>query len=450
MENSAKPDPRSLLNALQQFAAQHAIETWYLAYSGGLDSQVLLHLLAASSLPVSAVYVDHGLQAESLQWAEHCRDSCSRLQVPFQMISVDARPQPGQSPEAAAREARYTALARLIGPQCALLTAQHQDDQAETLLLQLLRGAGAAGLAAMPYSNRFAAGWHLRPLLNWRRQAIAEYAEQQHLNWVEDPSNQSPAYDRNFLRHRVVPVLAERWPSFSVTLARAAELQAEQAELLDELAERDLEQVSSEQGCPQVDTLAEFSHARQANLLRCWIRQSGFSLPSRAVVDQVLQQMLAPREDADPVVSWGGLVMRRYRGELYLLADNPHDPAQTLDWQPRQPLYLPGLRQILQMQASGAEHVGLKSTLAAETLQVRFRQGREKIQPPGRGGHHSLKNLFQEAGVPPWLRDRIPLLFLGDELVAVVGYWIAAEYAAAEGERAVLPVLLKEAGGTTH
>ena len=241
-------------------------------------------------------------------------------------------------------------------------------------------------------------------------------------------------------------MLAERWPSCSASLARAAELQAAQAELLDELAEDDLKRVSVERGRPQVDAMAVLGRSRQANLLRYWIRKSGFTLPSRAVMDQLLQQMMASREDADPVVSWGGVVMRRYRGDLYLLADSPHDPAQRLDWQPQQPFYLPGLRQTLQMQVPDARHAGLKPALAEETLQIRFRQGREKIQPSGRGGHHSLKNLFQEAGVPPWLRDRIPLLFRGDDLVAVVGYWIAAEYAAADGETAVLPVPLNDGG----
>lgn len=437
MENSANPDLDHLRTELRRFAADHFVKTWCLAYSGGVDSQVLLHLLSGFNLELHAIYIDHGLQPASAQWAEHCRASCRQLGVPFQVIAVDASPRPRESPEAAARRARYDALATQIQTGDCLLTAQHQDDQAETLMLQLLRGAGAGGLAAMPRHNRFANGWHLRPLLDWSRAQILQYARQHHLQWVEDPSNQSSQYDRNFLRNEIFPLLRQHWPSLHRTLARAAALQGEQAALLTQLARLDAAAALGAGDCLRVDALHALNPERGRNLVRYWIVQRGHSLPSTGVMRQIMIQMLSEREDAEPVVSWAGSEVRRYRGALYLLHRDQPIAVDVLDWSVEQPIWLPGVG-LLQMIEDAH---GLDRSALRQPVQIRFRRGGERIKPAGRNAHHGLKNLFQEAGVPPWLRDRIPLLFKGDELIAVVGYWIADEYVCRLGDAGLSPRL---------
>ena len=432
-------EPASLLEALRQFPAFSQIRTWWLAYSGGVDSQVLLHLFSQLKLNLQAVYIDHGLQQDSLQWADHCHQSCLDLGIPFQQISVNAHPQTGESPEAAARAARYQALAQLLGNDDCLLTAQHQDDQAETFMLQLLRGAGAAGLASMPFYNHFSRGWHLRPLLGFTRQDIVSYAEAHQLSWVEDPSNQLVHYDRNFLRHQVMPEIRQRWPSADRILANSAEQQAENSELLDQLASIDLQTLDVEPGSLAIEPLKHLADARQRNVLRYWIRENGHALPSRRVLRQIVQQAFSERVDADPEVHWAGSEIHRYRHRLYLISSSQHDVNQTYQWQGEALLLLDSLEQILSFRATCSE--GLRADIADKSLTVRFRQGGEVIRPAGRDGTHRLKKLFQEAGVPSWLRSRVPLLYLDDELIAVVGYWIADQYSCEQGGKGIMPVL---------
>lgn len=430
----------TLLEFLERFPAAATIKTWWLAYSGGVDSQVLLHLLAQTGLNLQAVYIDHGLQAESRDWALHCENSCKALKIPFRMISVNAHPEPGESPEAAARKARYQALAELIGEQDCLLTAQHRDDQAETLLLQLFRGAGAAGLAAMPRVSEFSSGWHARPLLDESRKDILEYARHQRLSWVEDPSNLQHRYDRNFLRLQLMPVLKQRWPAINRILAQAAEQQAENKELLEQLAELDLKQLSTKIAGLTVTGLRAVSEDRQRNVLRYWIKQHHLPVPSRSVLNQIQQQMLTAADDANPEVRWSGVEMHRFKDHIYAFTSLDHEPEQSLEWQISQTLEITPLRQRLLMNAHTG--LGLDKSRIVPCLQVRFRQGGERLCPAGRQGHHSLKKLFQEAGVPPWLRDRIPLIYQNGELIAVAGHWVADEYKVADDEVGLFPELI--------
>ncbi|MDG4605564.1 MAG: tRNA lysidine(34) synthetase TilS, partial [Candidatus Contendobacter sp.] len=243
-------------------------------YSGGMDSHVLLHLLAMQrelwpERTLEAIYVDHGLHPASAVWGGHCARVCRELNVPFRTLRIDARPAPGESPEAAARQARYAALAAALEPDAALLTAHHRDDQAETLLLQLLRGAGPHGLAAMPEAARLGQGRLLRPLLNVDRAALLAYAHTQQLQWIEDASNADTGFDRNYLRHRILPLLRERWPAANRVLARSARLCAETAGWLDAEADADLARVmTARPDALSVPALRELSELRQRNLLR--------------------------------------------------------------------------------------------------------------------------------------------------------------------------------------
>ena len=339
--------PGTLLEFLERFPAANTVKTWWLAYSGGVDSQVLLHLMAQTGLNLQAVYIDHGLQAESKDWAVHCENSCRALNVPFRMIAVDARPESAESPEAAARVARYQALATLIADQDCLLTAQHRDDQAETLLLQLFRGAGAAGLAAMPAVTKFSQGWHVRPLLEQSRESILAYAKQQALSWVEDPSNLHHRYDRNFLRLQLMPALKQRWPAINQTLAQAAQQQAENKQLLEQLAEQDLRRLSPNTVGLTVTGLQALGEARQRNLLRYWIKQHQLPIPSRQVLQQMLQQMLYSAPDTCPQVNWSGAEMHRFKDRIYAFTSLDHDPAQTLQWPIIQAMDIASLQQTL-------------------------------------------------------------------------------------------------------
>ena len=268
-----KLNAENILQLLKNTPTGATIKTWWLAYSGGVDSQVLLHLLSATDLDVRAVYIDHGLQDESKQWAKHCAQSCQQLNIPFQTISVNARAAPGESPEASARHARYRALATLVAEGHCLLTAQHQDDQAETFLLQLLRSAGPAGLAAMPFCDEFSAGLHMRPLLVFTQAQILGYAKQHDLVWVEDPSNQDDRYDRNYLRNQVMPMLKQRWPTIDQAISTVAKQQAENKHLLEYYAAAELKRINADAGSLPVDALLSFDEPQLRNILRYWIKQ---------------------------------------------------------------------------------------------------------------------------------------------------------------------------------
>ena len=434
---------------------------YWVAYSGGRDSHVLLHALAAGRerlpAPLGAVHVNHNLQPGAAAWAAHCGDVCAALGLACRDLSVQAHARPGESPEAAARAARYRALAEALPPGHALLTAHHRDDQAETLLLQLLRGAGPKGLAAMPADAAFGGGRLVRPLLAFGQADLRAYADRHGLAWVEDPSNAHVDYDRNFLRHRVLPVLRERWPALGAVLARGAAHQADAARLLDELAALDLAAdtasppagavdagIRREDGAPSSDAgpvsvrrLLALSAARRANLLRHWLHRQGAPTPSAAVLARIDRDVLQAAGDAQPCVAWGGVRLRRYRDRLFLDRASRAETPGCLDWSARGPLTLPdGVLTPVPTVGAGVAQRHLEER-TGRRLQVRFRRGGERLRPAGRREHHSLKHLFQEAGVPPWERGRVPLIYCDDRLVAVAGLWVCEGFQAAPDEPGV-------------
>jgi tRNA(Ile)-lysidine synthase len=408
---------------------------YWVAYSGGLDSHVLLHAMARlrdeHGVMLQAAHVDHALHPDSARWAEHCQTVCADLNIPCQTVRVHAKADAGVSPEAAARRARYQALADLMEPGDDLLTAHHQDDQAETLLLQLLRGAGPYGLAAMPPCARFAAGLHLRPLLEFSRAALRRYAEEHKLRWIEDPGNIKRDFARNYLRHDVMPLIHARWPAAAVTLARGARLQAEAAELMDALAELDLRQAQGVQkNTLSISALNTLSDTRRRNVLRQWIKGLGLPQPDSRHVQRLLQDVLSARADATPCVRWRGAEVRRYRDELYAMPPlAPHDASLIVPWDMKQPLTLPADLGVLSCVPSAG--AGIKETAG---VTVRFRRGGERCTPSGRHETHVLKKLLQEAGVPPWRRERIPLIYIGGQLAAVSDLWVCEPFQAGPGE----------------
>ena len=418
--------------------SSEAPRQYLVAYSGGLDSHVLLHL-CAQYFPrsVRAVYIHHGLQNEADQWSEHCANICNILQVPFKTIHVDARKRTGESPEETARKARYAALKSELQAGDCLLTAHHQDDQSETVLLQLFRGAGVAGLAAMPKIHQFNQMFHARPLLDFSRQEIVDYANDNNLEWVEDPSNINTDFDRNLLRHDIIPVIKKRWPKLGDSLSKMAIQQQDALEIIETMAAIDLASIVTQQAhIIDVAGLAKLSQARQLNVLRSWIHQCAYDAPTANILHQVIQTVLPAMEDACPEVCWGESEIRRYQGKLYCLKRVEHDASGIFDWNPKEKLVIENLD--IELLAEQGVPKGLKPELLYKNLKIKFRQGGEKIRPVGRKNTHSLKNLMQEAGVPPWQRSRIPLIYLDDELICVSGYWFAEGFTSDSG--AWLPV----------
>ncbi|MBI5451263.1 MAG: tRNA lysidine(34) synthetase TilS [Gammaproteobacteria bacterium] len=402
-----------------------AVTRLVVAYSGGMDSHVLLHALHAVrdqlAAPVTAVHVHHGLQTQADHWVDHCRGVCQALQIPLHIITVDARARPGHSPEAEARQARYQALQRCISRGDCLLTAHHQDDQAETLLLQLLRGSGPKGLAGMPVVAALGDGRHARPLLAFGRAGLLQYAVHHRLHWVEDPSNTDTGLARNFIRHEIMPHLRQAWPAAAATLSRSARLCAEAAAVLEQQCVHWLTDMMARDGSLSIDQLQQFDEARQGLLLQHWLKVCALPAANEKHIQQIRQAMLSP-PDRNPEIRWQHVIIRRYRGRLYatMQVDGPEVP-EVLGWHWPQPLSLPSAIGG-QLHARRVIGRGLRTALLPDQLEVRFRHGGERCRPAGRAGHHvELKKLLQQSAVPPWLRRRWPLIYVEGQLAAVAG-----------------------------
>ncbi len=398
---------------------------YLIAYSGGMDSHVLLNLCAAvmrqqPERKFVAVHVDHGLHKDSARWAIHCQMVCKDEGMPIRVLHVDAAPVMGQSPEEAARDARYAAMQRLLESDTVLMTAQHSDDQAETILLQLLRGGGLRGLSGMPVTAKFGQGQLYRPLLEDSRQSVLEYALSKELQWIDDPSNNDSSYDRNYLRREIIPGIRSRWPGMTKTLARSGRHCAQAQGLLESFAEVQLQQVRlAESSALSVSRLQAFSCAEQVLILRHWIRSSERRCPSQAILQRISDQVLGAAVDRSPVLRWSEGEIRRYRDQLFVM---PHwvqfDSRQRFSWNGLKPLVLSDGMGTLEF-VSDQPDVLAQLSECGVAMTVRFRTGGENCQIPGRVGHHTLKKIFQEQGVPPWLRDRIPLVYIGEDIAAI-------------------------------
>lgn len=414
-----------------------------------MDSVVLLHLLHTLAprfeWRLSALHVHHGISSNADSWANFCAGLCAGYKIPLRVERVDIAPlRDDHGVEAAARRLRHAAFA---GQSCDFVAlAHHADDQAETLLLQLLRGAGIKGAAAMPVLSRGGgtmlkpAAAHaatVRPLLDVPRGALLEYAQQHALHWVEDESNADDSYPRNFLRHRLLPLLEQRFPAYRDTLTRSAQHFAEAGELLDELARQDGHGMPGGDSL-EVARLQALSPSRARNLLRYFLHTLNAPMPQTVQLDDMLRQLCDAREDAAVCVAFGGWQVRRYQGRVYAFpALGAFDDGLVVLWQGEAELPWPALGRAISFRHERGRGVIL-ARLQRAPVTLRLRSGGETLRPHPQAASRTLKNLLQQHHVPPWQRERLPLLYCGDELAAVVGVAVAADFQARDSEPGIV------------
>jgi tRNA(Ile)-lysidine synthase len=384
------------------------------------------------AIELRAIHIHHGLLAEANAWAGYCASVARSYDVPLEVLRVDAMAKPGESPEAAARTARYRALEKLLPSGAVLLTAHHRDDQAETLLLQLLRGTGIAGLAAMAEIAPLGRGSLFRPLLCFERNTLREYAIAERLRWVEDPSNSDERYDRNFVRRQLLPLLTTHWPAATANLDRTARHCAETVSLIETLADEILAQTMSPEmpRLLEIAPLRSLSPERQRLAIRAWIRRNGLRMPSSVTLERIRREAIDALPDRMPLIQWAEGVVRRYRTHLYLLPrKRDFDPSTVLRWDGTTPLELPDSNGTLTASVEKGPGLDPNRWRCAE-ITVRYRLGGEAIRLAGHAHHRKLKKLLQEAGIPPWKRDRVPIICLDGEIAAVAGNrWISSNFA---------------------
>lgn len=409
------------------------------ALSGGLDSTVLLVALAqlrdAGRLrsPLRAIHVDHALHSDSPQWAAACRSLAARHAVALAEVRVDVALGQGASPEAAAREARYAAFVARLVPGEVLLTAHHADDQLETILLQWLRGGGLRAVAGMaPAGPLGTQAWHVRPLLEFARADLAHWAGEQRLRWQEDPSNLDRRFDRNYLRHEVLPALRARWPAAATTAGRVAGFAREALAAEAAMAATDLTAVRAGQAL-ELPVLLKLPEPRQRAALRAWIEGLGLPPPTARGLAALRRDMVEAAADRVPESRWPGAVVRRYRDRLYAATAGAPPAPQAGTWcAATMASYAWSAASSLTLRP--ATGVGLSRERLPGTLTVRPRAGGETFVPGGGAHRRELRKWLQEHDVLPWRRADLPLLFAGDRLVAVADLGVAADFAARSDE----------------
>lgn len=429
-------------------------QTLFVGFSGGLDSTVLLHAIAREPALVGklqAVHVHHGLSVNADIWQAHCQQFCETLSVPLltREVQIDAH----ANIEEGARIARYQVFSALLAENDCLLLGHHMDDQAETLLLQLFRGAGVDGMAAMMPVNELAKGVLARPLLQYSRETLEAYAHQHKLTWVDDESNQNSAFSRNYLRHQIMPLLREKWPGIVGNLARSA-AHCQQAKLnLKALAEIDCIELDRPRDRLSLPPLQTLNHARLVNVLRVWLKRNHVRYPSTVILNRLIDEVIFARKDASPIIEWDGIAIRRYQQVLYLLKEEASYRSTCIEW-----LDFPAPLRLDEEDSysicAKALHGSVRANVArhpecsegspevtlpgsqgvkippGSCVQVRFRQDGALFY--WHGQTKRLKKLFQQWQIPPWQRDRVPLLYINGKLAAVIGFAVNDHYCSTE------------------
>lgn len=399
------------------------------AYSGGVDSTVLLHALTIikqqylPDLQLRAIYIHHGISQNADSWANHCQQQCLNWQIPCLIEKVTLDLELGNIEEQA-RKARYCAMSQYLATDTILCTAQHLDDQSETFFLALKRGSGPTGLSAMAEISDLNDIPLLRPLLTITRAQIEQYAKSYELAWIEDESNQDDHYDRNFLRLHVLPLLNQRWPHFNQMVARSAELCQEQQQLVEELLVDAFHQMVDEQKSLSILPLLSVSSAKRNALLRMWFKLHQIIMPSRKQLDIIWQTVVLAREDSNPLFILANRQVRRYQHRLYLLPQYRDLQSIVIDWDLKNTLILPD--SVGQLSIISAFANNCRLPLPHESVSIRFNvQGMLSIV--GRQGARSIKKIWQEKSIPPWMRTRTPLIFYNEVLITAVGVFVTEQ-----------------------
>ncbi len=394
----------------------------WVAYSGGVDSTVLLKLASQAELPVTvkAIHINHQLSPNADQWAVHCKDFANSVGVEciVEKVMVENH---GKGIEDGARQQRYQVFEKHVKRHDILLTAHNLGDQAETLLFRLFRGTGLRGLRGIQHQRRMGAGRVVRPLLEVSKSDIQEYAEANKLPWVEDESNRDLHFDRNFIRHQVMPTLKERWPQAEEKIEVATHWINEADALLHEYVSEDLKRCDVIQErvgeSLALSVFLQYSFSRQKHIIRYWCERNNFTFPEIAQLEK-LKEVVFAREDAKPLLNWGNYQLRRFRQRLYLMQKLADFEPQELAWDGLEPLLLPDSSQLSIK----------RSDTSPLNLSVSFRHGGERCRPETREHSQTLKKLFQEYNVEPWLRDRTPIVFVDGKIAAVAGAFSCAGY----------------------
>ncbi|WP_242602128.1 tRNA lysidine(34) synthetase TilS [Legionella nagasakiensis] len=406
---------------LKRLSTYHRL---FVGFSGGLDSTVLLHSLVLQPNlrdKIHAVHIHHGLSTNADVWQTHCQCWCDVRSIPF--IARQVKVNDYSNIEEKARIARYNQFSSLLSEKDCLLLAHHADDQAETVLLQLLRGAGVDGLAAMAAEASMAKGRLARPLLAFTRQTLEAYARHYGLDWIEDESNQNTAFSRNYLRHHVMPLLRAKWPSVAMSLARSAS-HCQQAKInLETLAALDCEHLTEQANCLSLSFLLPLSRARLENVLRVWLKRNQVRLPSTIMLQRLIDELIFANQDANPCVQWDMVEVRRYQQTLHLLKNQEvTDLKERREWFTfPQPLSLDALGYLHAEPAKKGLQVPPGSR-----IEIRFRQGGETMC--WHGQTKQLKKLLQQWRIPPWQRDSVPLIYLDGRLASVVGFAVSDHF----------------------
>ncbi len=404
------------------------------ALSGGPDSAALLGLVAAlgknfRNLPLRALHVDHGLQAAAADFREACRRLCDQLSIPLTIVVVEVQREAGSSIEAAAREARYAALAAQLQQCECLLTAHHREDQAETLLLQALRGAGVRGMSAMPVCRALGLGWHVRPLLDVAQRDLKTFGD--HAFSLIDPMNAELRFDRVYLRTVIWPLIEKRWPGAATALSRAARHMAEAQQLLDTAVSVDVARLRDGDQL-SIPGLRALPPLKRISAVRLWLSQAGLEAPSTARLVEALRQIFAAEADHQPAIVWGRNALRRYRQRLFVTAADPPRLAEPKNWTGAVGSSVelgPRLGKLTWVAQLG----GIAAGRLPAQLIVRRRDGGETLRPAPSAKTQTVQHLCQSLGVLPWMRDALPLVFAGDELIAIGDLWLDARCCAAAG-----------------
>ncbi|MEZ9710350.1 tRNA lysidine(34) synthetase TilS [Vibrio breoganii] len=404
-----------------------------LALSGGLDSRVMLECLSHyqlqnPQLEVRAVHVHHGLSDNADHWLEQCKTWCEEARIPFYAEFANLDIHSKQSLEAQAREARYALLSQHLSKNDLLLTAQHADDQLETMLLALKRGSGPKGLAAMGVKSVFGEAVLVRPFLSLKREALEDFAKQQNLDWVEDESNQDTQFDRNFLRHQVIPALSRRWPEIQANAVRSAQLCFEQEQLLDELLEQQYQSVLNADDSLNTESLCGLSESIRNRLLRRWFAQSGLPMPGKKQLGLIYREVINASQDANPKLIIGKVSVRRFQKSLFLVDQS----KEASYWQSAividTALELPNDLGLVGVSIHSDIGLPVRAPEQGEKVWIQFNPGGLTAHPDERSGSRKLKKLFQEYQIPPWKRSQTPILMYNEEVVAVGDSFVCRGY----------------------